>query len=759
MAKTAKKKAGASDAASDILSIITELDEASSLKPISLVSSKGIRDALYTGCFTLDLLLGGGYPPGRIIQAFGPEGSGKSTLMYHACAEFHRLKVPTLFFDCEASSDPDYMKRIGMKLDDASGLTRYYQPEHGTQIYLKILKLLKALPDVTDGPPQAAFIIDSIANMAAKEEIEEPEKNPLGLRARMHSTWLARIKSLLARKRCTLIAVNQTRMNIGVMFGCFDYTTRVLLADGSTAKIGTLVNQRRAVDVMSFDPASGKVVARPIVNWFQNGQTKKWLRITAEKATGGNGRSQLRVTPNHLVFTPTGERHACELQVGDEVMGLARLHFNKVQRSVAIGSTLGDGSLRRISNYGVQLRIGHGPAQRAYAEWKMGLFKDTVAWAGNTGTNGWGFDTSPSYDLHKLEQGCYNNGERQVCQELLDGMTKRAVAIWYMDDGTFGGSYKKWGYGSCSISVKSYSDGDIDKLAGCLEAVGLPRPSIDYRQKRLCWGSKACFKFHRMIAKYIHPSMEYKIHPKLRGRFKDFAHKANTKPRGVMVPVKVLSTEQYTPKEEYKRVKYDLEIEGKHTYIVDGVGVHNSPETTPGGQAWKFATDVMIRCSAVEKLVEVNGEQYKKMRMKTLKNKHFRPFQTADVYIHLGKGISKASDIAEFYKLTGFMPSGGKPKLIGVDAYGGKDVKFASGDAAEKSFEENAAEHRKICHKIMRGGDGAVRFLAVQKDYTSEDLKAGKHLLDKDLADDIAKAETKAKKITKAKTGKRKTSK
>lgn len=214
-----KKKASEPDEVltgpESVLEIINDLEnEKSGLKPVSLIAGRGILDSISTGCLTADLILGGGFPPGRIVEVYGPSGSGKSTLMYEMCAALHRLKVPTCFFDHEAGSEPSYMQRIGMKLDDKSGLTRYYQPDHGDQTYKRILSILKRLPEKNSGPPQVAFIIDSIPAMPSKLEIEDPDKNPIGLRGRMHSEWLGKITTHLGKKRCTLIAVNQIRMTI-----------------------------------------------------------------------------------------------------------------------------------------------------------------------------------------------------------------------------------------------------------------------------------------------------------------------------------------------------------------------------------------------------------------------------------------------------------------------------------------------------------------------------------------------------------------
>src|SRR5438093_6877502 len=93
----------------------------------------------------------------------------------------------------------------------------------------------------------------------------------VGLQARLMSQALRKLTGSISKSKTCVIFINQIRMQIGVMFGCFHHGTRVTLADGSSEKIGKIVNQRMAVDVLSYDPATGKIEPRQIVNWFDNG--------------------------------------------------------------------------------------------------------------------------------------------------------------------------------------------------------------------------------------------------------------------------------------------------------------------------------------------------------------------------------------------------------------------------------------------------------------------------------------------------------
>src|SRR5207302_6218598 len=118
----------------------------------------------------------------------------------------------------------------------------------------------------------------------------------VGLQARLMSQAMRKLAGSLSRFDTTAIFINPLREKIGVMFGCFSYGTQVTLADGTQEKIGKIVNQRRPVEVLSYDPVAGAVVPKKVVNWFDNGVTEEFLQFTVARP-GGNGRSQFACTP------------------------------------------------------------------------------------------------------------------------------------------------------------------------------------------------------------------------------------------------------------------------------------------------------------------------------------------------------------------------------------------------------------------------------------------------------------------------------
>jgi hypothetical protein len=184
-----------------------------------------------------------------------------------------------------------------------------------------------------------------VAALVPRAEIEgEMGDSHVGLQARLMSQALRKMTGALNNSGTTAIFINQLREKIGVMFGCFSYGTRVQLADGTTEKIGKIVNQKMDVEVMSYDPRRDQIVPRKVVNWFNNGPAERFLQFTVEKS-GGNGKSQFAATPNHLIRTPAGWTEAGDLIAGDRVLAAEPHLLSDQQFQVVLGSLMGDGNL------------------------------------------------------------------------------------------------------------------------------------------------------------------------------------------------------------------------------------------------------------------------------------------------------------------------------------------------------------------------------------------------------------------------------
>jgi recombination protein RecA len=166
--------------------------------------------AIPTGSIGLDHILGiGGFPRGRIIEIFGPESSGKTTLALHAIAEAQKLGGVCAFIDAEHALDPEYSQRIGVKIDQLL----LSQPESGEQA----LEIVDSL--VRSGKIDI-IVIDSVAALTPKAEIEgDMDQQHVGRQARLMSQALRKLTAIVAKSKTVVIFINQIRMQIGVMFG------------------------------------------------------------------------------------------------------------------------------------------------------------------------------------------------------------------------------------------------------------------------------------------------------------------------------------------------------------------------------------------------------------------------------------------------------------------------------------------------------------------------------------------------------------
>ena len=217
-----------------------------------------------TGSLSLDIALGGGIPRGRIVEIYGPESSGKTTLTLHAIAEVQKRGGTAAFIDAEHALDPSYAKRIGVDTDNLL----LSQPDNGEQA-LEITETLVRSNAVD------IIVVDSVAALVPRAEIEgEMGDSHMGLQARLMSQALRKLTGVVSRSKTTVIFINQIRMKIGVMFGNPETTT-----GGNALKFYASVRMdiRRISQIKQGDTAIGnrtrvKIVKNKIAPPFREAE-------------------------------------------------------------------------------------------------------------------------------------------------------------------------------------------------------------------------------------------------------------------------------------------------------------------------------------------------------------------------------------------------------------------------------------------------------------------------------------------------------
>lgn len=605
-------------------------------------------DTCSTGSLTLDMALGvGGLPYGRIVEIFGPESSGKTTMMLHVIAAAQRDGKTCAFIDAEHAFDPVYAKALGV---DVKSLY-FSQPDDGESA-LNIAEIL-----VNSGAMDV-IVIDSVAALTPRSEIEgEIGDSHVGLQARMMSQALRKLTPTVKKNNTLIVFINQIRMKIGVMFGCLHAKNKITFTDGRKFTIKEIVENKIEGNVWSYNEKTHQMEAKPIIDWHYNGDVNShhdYLKITA-KHPKTQEKSKVYVTKNHEILTQKGWIEAQNLNIGDTVYNKTSSDYDNmfgfIQGCLASGFTSVN-----MENQLEFKTISHLPEK--YLNWKKQKLLENTE--------------NQKFVLSIIQKENTAN-LLKIFEASNNIISDLAMSVWFTENGFLDEDDE------FHLLVNLDDVVLATKLSLLLNQNNYPNKVVhsDDKYQILFTDSQ---KLIAVLSKYGH----LEVLNELCG-LQDLVSYFNWKgllhvnqehvkaskleeyklPNNVAEIVKI----EYMSRKSFDHEfgKYDITVKDNHNYLVGnnnpkstgGIIVHNSPETTTGGNALKFYASVRLdirRTGQIKKGDEVVGNETK---VKVIKNKVAPPFKEANFEIIYGKGVNISAEILDLSVKLGLVDKSG----------------------------------------------------------------------------------------------------
>ena len=597
--------------------------------------------AISTGSLMLDKAVGiGGLPLGRIVEIYGSESAGKSTLCQHVIANAQRTGYKCLYIDMEHGLDPEYMQRIGVDLEKVY----IAQPNTGEDA----LELVGAF--ILGGGK--VVVVDSVSALIPRAELEgEVGDAHVGLQARLMSQAMRKLGGLIKTNNALVIFTNQIRMKIGVMYGCLHYDTLVNLADGRSLPIGKIVDERIAGDVYCLNMDTGLIETQPITDWHDNGKvegSESFIHIQTNSINGG-GRFGFTCTPDHLVLTDKGWKRASDLTYDSKLVSKYLHTINNTYGDFLRGVLVGDSHLALRSRGTASLKLQDN-GNYEYITWKLDKLQPKMSFTERETKRGYVYGSDYTYELARIKQEL----NRRNPLYLLNHWTPLGMAVWIMDDAHLDLNDYHSRY---ILSVKRLKghDRELTAIQNKLLELGF-QCNYNKHNGSFYFTADATNKIAKLICTYVPGCMQYKLPEQHRNQYKEFELSNEEVYRTELVDITEIR--YASPRQMRSKRKFDISVANNQNYMVggcrNGVVVHNSPETTSGGNALKFYASVRIDC----RIAERNPDGSVKIRATVKKNKVGPPAQKAE-YVITNNGIDLGRDLIQMGVNLGFITKKG----------------------------------------------------------------------------------------------------